>query len=96
MRIGRLIFALALCVASAGVSAEVVAFVGNPRAERILLHNVRNLCTVKALRAQFVDAKGRYTEGCWKVVDGGNIQVVFLDGDFVIVPMAQFKKPEEI
>ena len=96
MRIGRLISVLALCVASTGVSAEVVAFVGDPKAERILLHSVRGLCTVKALRAQFVDAKGRYTEGCWKPVEGGNIQITFLDGDFVIVPMAQFKKPEEI
>lgn len=96
MRIGRLIFALALCVASTGVSAKVVAFVGDTRAERILLHSTRGLCTVKALRAQFVDKKGRYTEGCWKVVDEGNIQVVFLDGDVVRVPMSAFKKPEEI
>lgn len=73
-----------------------VAIAGNPKAEHILLYRERGFCTQKALKATFNDTRNKPIEGCWKVVDGGNIQVVFLDGDFVVVPMAQFKKPEEI
>lgn len=97
-----LIFAtIGFAAAAYGLTISVkqdlaVAIAGNPRAEHILLYRERGLCTQKALKATFNDTKNKPVEGCWKVIDGGNIQIIFLDGDFAVVPMAQFKKPEEI
>lgn len=91
----QILAGLLACVA-VPASAGVIAFAGDPRGQRILLHSERGQCTEKALRARFVDRKGLYVEGCWKVIDQGNIQIAFLDGDFAVVPMKEFKKPEEI
>jgi len=101
MRLHYYCSVLLACSALVGLDAYAkddlaVAITGDPRAEHILLYRERGLCTHKALKATFNDTKNKSIEGCWKVVEGGNIQVVFLDGDFVVVPMAQFKKPKEI
>ena len=95
IRINQILTGLLSCVAFSA-SAEVIAFAGDPKGVRLLLHDTRGICTEKALRAQFVDEKGFYIEGCWKVVDKGNIQVAFVDGDYTLVPMTSFKKPKEI
>lgn len=93
--LNQILTGLLACVAIP-VSAGVIAYAGDPRAERILLHNERGICTEKALRAQFATKKGFFIEGCWKVIDRGNIQIVFLDGDFAVVPVSAFKKLEKI
>lgn len=95
IRINQILTGLLSCVAFSA-SAEVIAFASDTRGQRILLHSERGMCTEKALRARFVDHRGFYVEGCWKVIDQGNIQIAFLDGDFAVVPMKEFKKPGEI
>jgi hypothetical protein len=34
--------------------------------------------------------------GCWKQVDGGRVQIVFLDGDYLQLPIARFKPAREL
>ena len=62
---------------SDGVAAVIYADAGN--------------CLADARRAEFVMPNASKIPGCWKKLDGGTVQIVFMDGDYLQLPMSRFK-----
>ena len=48
-------------------------------------------CIADARRAEFVQIGKPKIPGCWKQLDGGTVQIAFMDGDYIQLPIARFK-----
>lgn len=79
-------------------AAPVAEAVGRNNVRVVLFSETGKICTGVAKRAQFIQADGTKIEGCWKAIPNGegSIQMVFTDGDALVLPMDVFKKPEEV
>lgn len=73
-----------------------VAIAGDHNGKHVLLYKEQGICMGKSLKAKFYGETAKPIEGCWKPIGNNIIQVVFLDGDFATIPMAAFRKPEEL
>ena len=48
-------------------------------------------CIGGARRAEFVMPNTEKIPGCWKQIEGGQVQIAFMDGDYIQLPIARFK-----
>ena len=56
------------------------------------LYSDRGVCVGDARRAEFVSKAGNVS-GCWKIV-ATSVALVFLDGDYAMVPISQVQQPK--
>lgn len=85
--------ALPLCLALS-VNAAPIAVAQSGKL-RITLHDEAGPCVGPARLAVFEDGQQK-VPGCWVVAPPDAIAISFLDGDAARVPMAVFRKPDEV
>lgn len=62
---------------------------------KVLLFDVAGPCVGAARLAEHVDRAGKKTPGCW-ITDGTAVQVAFLDGEVVTLPVGAFKPMADV
>lgn len=75
-------------------SAAIVAVAPAEGGARLNLWDEQRMCQGTARYANF-QVKADTIHGCL-VTDGKMVQVVFFDGDTLLLPVQVFKKPEEV
>lgn len=85
--------AVALAALAVAAQAAVIA-VAQDGARRLDLHDQAGHCLGQARLAVFTDGVQR-VPGCW-LVKPDAVTIAFLDGDFITVPLAAFRKPQDL
>lgn len=93
-RIARLAAAAAAMAALAMTAQAAVIAVAQEGAKRLDLHDQPGHCLGQARLAVYTDGVQR-VPGCW-LVKPDAVTVAFLDGDFITVPLAAFRKPQDL
>jgi hypothetical protein len=78
------------CSAEAQEAQSLVAdgFAGST----ITIHQDKGQCVGDAKRAEWVSKDGQQkVPGCWIIVPGSQVQVVYFDGDAMRAPMSAFR-----
>lgn len=88
----NILFSILLSV-SAAAQAGIVAVAKAQEGLYLALWDDKKMCQGVARYAVFVNALEKM-EGCWKT-DGKVVQIAFLDGDVIVLPVEVFTKPEE-
>lgn len=83
---------LALLISGAAQAGVVAELLGDQ--STLQLHDDAGPCVGAARWAVYLDAKQRIP-GCW-VLSPHGVQIAFLDGDVLIVPIEAFRKPKEL
>lgn len=92
MRLRRLL-AAALLLMPAATMSEVVAYTVRGRG-LIELHDTHGICFGEARLAVFTDGVRRIP-GCW-MVRINVVTVVFIDGDFVTIPVTSWRRTDDV
>jgi hypothetical protein len=88
--------ALAIIALLCGSAQAAVVAVLQTTAGTILIHDVHGPCLENARLAEFLSADAtRKIPGCY-LVGGGDIRIVFLDGDVVEIPIQALRKPTSL
>lgn len=85
-------FIAAMTLATTAQAGEAQSFIaeGSEGVSAVLYMDAAG-CIADARRAEFVQIGKPKIPGCWKQLDGGTVQIVFLDGDYLQLPIARFK-----
>lgn len=96
LKLVSILFGASALIYCAAATAGVVAESKGDGQRLLLYSDPGKICTKNTLRVQYIDKNGT-VEGCWKAIpNSGNLQMVFTDGDVLVLPMDIFKKPEEV
>lgn len=60
---------------------------------RFELFSAKKVCVGPAFDALWIPADKEPVPGCWRFRDDDSIQIVFLDGDALLLPTAAIKRP---
>lgn len=82
-------FVLACATAQAAAPRSMIAEGADGVAA--ILHFDAGLCMGDAKRAEFIQPRAPTIPGCWKVLDPLTVQIIFLDGDYMKLPINRFK-----
>ena len=83
------IAAMSAATAQAGEAQSFIAE-GSEGVSAVLYMDAAG-CIADARRAEFLQIGKPKIPGCWKQLDGGTVQIVFMDGDYLQLPMSRFK-----
>ena len=86
----RAVFLLMLLAGPAVADAPVMEARGTTGAA-VLLYAEQGACLAPARKAEFVGKDGTVVPGCFKLVGGDTVQLVFFDGDAMQVPVDAFR-----
>lgn len=87
---------------STAYAAPLVEAVSNNGKMSIILHDEEGVCVYGAKKATFagIGENGKSAlEGCWRVEeteDGDFVNVIFLNGSFVKLPVTKFRKVKSV
>lgn len=85
---------IGIALLATGISHAAVIAEATDGKITVRLHDEAGMCVSGARLAEFTDGVVRIP-GCW-VPSGANVGVAFLDGDYVRIPMAAFRKPKDV
>lgn len=88
----KLILFLTLLLAASGARANLLGSVITPSGA-LEIFSTQKLCLRDAFDASWNLPGGATIPGCWKRVDDSIIQVIFLDGDAIRLPVEVLKRP---
>jgi hypothetical protein len=89
--IGAAIAAFSVSTTAADVMQEVRGESG----AAVLLYEEQGICRAPARRADYVSPSGEVIPGCFKLIGVEIVQIVFVDGDALQLPIAAFKPPKK-
>lgn len=92
----KFIIAAALAAASVSAAANIVQEARAENGAAVLLFDEQGtVCVAPARRAQYVSPRGDVTEGCFKLIGLEAVQIAFVDGDAMQLPIGVFKAPKK-
>lgn len=77
-----------------GAAHAAVIAVAQEGKHRLELHDEAGPCVGQARLAVYSDGAQRIP-GCWMVKPEG-VSIAFLDGDHITIPLAAFKRPQDL
>lgn len=88
------LFVLLLAAVSFGASADnLFGTIEGRNGARFELFSAKKVCVGPAFDALWIPADKEPVPGCWRFRDDDSIQIVFLDGDAMLLPTAAIKRP---